>query len=200
MKRVRVIKLGGSLLTLPNLREKFHRWCRDHPHSLTLIIVGGGEVVEAVRVVDAANRLPEDFAHWICIDLMQYTARIAHGILGNVEIYETRDELQQILTDSTQNSMAPATAPTIAIVQIATCFQPGFSNLGLPENWDVTSDTLAAAFGILYAAEELVVMKSADPPCYDKLEDLAEVGFVDPCFAEIAEGIGQVRFVNLRAY
>jgi aspartokinase-like uncharacterized kinase len=196
MKLVRVIKLGGSLLTMPNLQEVFHQWCSDHPHPLTLIIVGGGDIVEAVRTMDAANRLPEDFAHWVCIDLMQHTARIAHQILGNVELFETREELQQPFTGSRKDS----TSPIIAIVQISLCFQRGFPNMGLPDSWEVTSDTLAAAFGEMYAAKELVVMKSSDPPSYDELQDLADAGFVDPHFPDIAEDIEQVRFVNLRTY
>jgi aspartokinase-like uncharacterized kinase len=33
--------------------------------------------------------------------------------------------------------------------------------MGLPESWEMTSDSLAAAFCDMYAAEELVVLKSA---------------------------------------
>ena len=44
MKRVRVIKLGGSLLTMPNLKQKFQKWCRENPHPLTLIIADVGFV------------------------------------------------------------------------------------------------------------------------------------------------------------
>ncbi|MCA9131267.1 MAG: hypothetical protein KDB22_29485, partial [Planctomycetales bacterium] len=81
MRRVRVVKLGGSLLTLPSLREKFLRWCYDHPHPLSLIVVGGGTVVDAVRAIDQANPIEDEFAHWLCIDLMRHTARLAHQIL-----------------------------------------------------------------------------------------------------------------------
>ena len=73
--------------------------------------------------------------------------------------------------------------------------------MGLPESWDVTSDSLAAAVSNMYAAEELVVMKSSDAPSDESdLEWLANVGFVDPFFADLAEGIDQVRFVNLQTY
>ena len=65
----------------------------------------------------------------------------------------------------------------------------------------VTSDSLAAAFSNMYAAEELVVMKSCDAPRDESdLESLADVGFVDPYFMDLAEGIDQVRFVNLQKY
>jgi len=197
MKRVRVIKLGGSLLTMPNLKQKFQKWCRENPHPLTLIIVGGGPVVDAVRQVHLANPLLEKFAHWICIDLLQHTARIAHQILGNAELFETKAELQQPFSGSRVNS----TTPIIAIVQLAMCFARNYPNMGLPDSWDVTSDSLAAAFSNMYAAEELVVMKSSDAPSdQSNLESLANVGFVDPYFAGLAESIDRVRFLNLQTY
>ncbi len=197
MKRVRVIKLGGSLLTMPNLKQKFQKWCRENPHPLTLIIVGGGPVVDAVRQVHQANPLTEGFAHWVCIDLLEHTARVAHQLLGNVELFETMDDLQQPFSGSRVNS----TTPIIAIVQVAICFAREYPNMGLPESWDVTSDSLAAAFSNMYAAEELVVMKSCDPSHRTSdLESLADFGFVDPHFADLAEDIAEVRFVNLKSY
>ncbi|MEI7460487.1 MAG: hypothetical protein WCK15_13835 [Pirellula sp.] len=197
MKKVRVIKLGGSLLTMPNLKQKFQRWWRENPHPLTLIIVGGGPAVDAVRQVHLANPLSDEFAHWVCIDLLQHTARIAHQILGNVDLIETMDDLQQSFSDSNVKS----TTPIIAVVQVAICFAREYPNMGLPESWDVTSDSLAAAFSNMVAAEELVVMKSCDAPSDGSdLESLADLGFVDPFFPGLAEDIDQVRFVNLQKY
>jgi len=197
MKRVRVVKLGGSLLTMPNLKQKFQKWLHENPHPLTLIIVGGGPVVDAVRQVHQANPLSDEFAHWVCIDLLQHTARIAHQVLGNVDLLETMADLQLSLSDSKVNS----TTPIIAVVQVAICFAREYPNMGLLESWDVTSDSLAAAFSKIVAAEELVVMKSCDAPNDGSdLESLAQCGFVDPLFPGVAEDIDQVRFVNLQKY
>jgi aspartokinase-like uncharacterized kinase len=196
IKRVRVIKLGGSLLAMPGLKEKFRKWCQENPHPLSLIIVGGGEIVEAVRRIHDVSALPEEFAHWVCIDLMAHTARLAQQILGEVHLYETMDALQQAFT-STANESA---SPIIALVQPGICFARELPRRGLPETWDVTSDTLAAAFSRLHAAEELVVMKSVDPPGDAlQLRELARLGFVDRHFPDFAAGIETVRFVNLRS-
>lgn len=195
MKPARVIKLGGSLLSMPNLSEKFHHWCRENPHPMTLILVGGGGVVDAVRQIDRSNGLDERFAHWVCIDLLQHTARLAHHLLGEVEICETPEELQQLLSRSQTHWPQPSTA----IVQVKTCFARNAFNCGLPESWDVTSDTLAAAFCHQMEAEELVVMKSRDlPSATVQWSELARIGMVDPHFADLAERIQRVRFVNLR--
>lgn len=197
MKPVRVIKLGGSLLTMPNLSAVFHRWCRANPHPLTLVIVGGGAIVDAVRQINDTNPLDEQFAHWLCMDLLQHTARLAHRILGDVEIYETAGELQQAFSAAKTR----AYPPVIAIAQVGIAFARNRPNQGLPASWEVTSDTLAAAFCERHAAAELVVMKSRDlPPGSTDFEGLARLGFVDPQFADFAENIETVRFVNLRTF
>ena len=163
---------------------------------MSLIIVGGGEIVDAVRGIHDVNALPEEFAHWVCIDLMAHTARLAQQILGYVDLCETNDDLQQAFTSAANESATPITA----IVQPGICFAREYSNAGLPETWDVTSDTLAAAFSRLHAAEELVVMKSVDPPGDAlQLRELARLGFVDRHFPDFAAGIETVRFVNLRS-
>ena len=196
MKRVRVIKLGGSLLLMPGLKEKFQKWRQENPHPMSLIVVGGGEIVDAVRRIHDVNALPEEFAHWFCIDLMRHTARLAQQILGDVDLYESMDDLQRAFTGAANDGATPI----IAIVQPGICFAREFPDIGLPETWDVTSDALAAAFSWMYDAEELVVIKSMDPPGDAlKLRELANLGFVDRHFPELARKIARVRFVNLRS-
>jgi aspartokinase-like uncharacterized kinase len=196
LSRLRIIKLGGSLLSLPNLREKFHRWCCENSHPLTLVMVGGGGMVDAVREVNRSNPLPEEFAHWLCMDLLRHTARLAHQILGDVELVESIDDLQQLILGSTIAS----TMPNIAIVQVEICFARNLSNLGLPASWQVTSDSLAAALSQMYEAEEVVMMKSTDVPSgYQKLAELADAGIVDRYFPDLASE-SKVRFVNLRTF
>ncbi len=193
---MRIIKLGGSLLTLPNLSEKFHRWCRENPHPLTLVMVGGGGIVDAVREVNRFNPLSDEFAHWVCMDLLLHTARLAHQILGDVELIETNKDLQQFFLRATIAS----SAPIIAIMQTEICFARNLPNLGLPATWDVTSDSLAAALSQMYGAEEVVMMKSTDVPSgYQELAELADAGIVDPYFPDLASE-SKVRFVNLRTY
>ena len=148
VNRLRVIKLGGSLLLMPGLKEKFQKWLQQNLHPLSLIVVGGGEIVDAVRNIHAVNALPEDFAHWVCVDLMRHTARLAQRILGDVDLYETLDDLQRALTGAANDGVEPI----VAIVQPGICFARQFSNMGLPETWEVTSDALATAISRRYAA------------------------------------------------
>ncbi len=196
MAKLRVIKLGGSLLTLSDLNERFQRWCDDNPHPMSLIIVGGGGLVDAVRDIDRIHRLPDSFSHWLCIDLLRHTARLAHQILSHVDIYETQDRLREALSQSG----SPSTASVTAIVQVNLFFQRNYPNMVLPESWDITSDSIAAAFAQTHAADELVVMKSADYPEDDsRVNQVVTAGFVDRYFDELSASVARVRFINLRA-
>lgn len=199
MRRVRVIKLGGSLLTLPDLKTRFEAWCAEHPHPLTLVVVGGGGLVDAVRRIHDVHSLPESFAHWCCIDLLEQTARLAHQILPQVSLLETRDELDGIFSD--QEVPSPSTAGILAIVQVRLFFAREQGNMGLPESWQVSSDSIAAVLSRTYAAEELVLMKSAAPPAGSAdLRALAAAGMVDEVFPTVAGAIPKVCLVDLKGY
>ena len=66
----------------------------------------------------------------------------------------------------------------------------------LPHRWSVTSDSIAARIAGCLSAEELVLLKSVDPP------EPAVCGppFVDEHFAVACEALRRVRCVNLRQF
>lgn len=200
MKCVRVIKLGGSLLTMADLGTAFHRWCDENPHPLTLVIVGGGEMVEAIRTMEQIHSLDESFCHWTCMDSLEQTARLAQRIIGNVDLYETADELQQVFSRNLNHSKQSI----VAIVQTAICFSRDDPNPGLPASRDISSDAIAAVFCKIHDVPELVLMKSTDIPSVpmdvEGFTQLAIAGVVDPFFPNLAKNIPIVSFVNLRTY
>jgi 5-(aminomethyl)-3-furanmethanol phosphate kinase len=70
--------------------------------------------------------------------------------------------------------------------------------VGLPENWDVTSDTIAARVAVHVAADRLTLLKSASlPPGTTRLE-AARLGLVDPLLPIVAQPLKQVEYLNLR--
>ena len=69
-----------------------------------------------------------------------------------------------------------------------------------PENWDTTSDSLAAKLAVQTGADELVLLKSRGLPTpAPALEYWGASDLVDPRFPSIASRIPNVRWVNLRA-
>ena len=72
---LRVVKLGGSLLDLPDLPGRVERWLGRQPPASNVIVVGGGPLVNAIRASDRIHKLDEVAAHWLCIRVMSVTAQ-----------------------------------------------------------------------------------------------------------------------------
>jgi hypothetical protein len=71
----------------------------------------------------------------------------------------------------------------------------------LPHSWDVTSDSIAARLAAVVDADELVLLKSADPPAEGgaSLLQWAARGYVDRHFPQAARNL-IVRCENLRSF
>ena len=205
---LRVIKLGGSLLTLPDLRARFEEWLDAQPPALNLLICGGGELVEAVRRIDESQRLPASVTHWVSIDLMATTAALAAAILRLDAAIEAPSELSSFLKCH----------PTSAANQIVALTPSAYLNRDnaavdlppLPESWECTSDSIAAWVALKFDAQEIVLLKSTagnetelriETHCASQSEfnEWARTGLVDATFPSLAASLPQVRIVNLRA-
>lgn len=97
MATVRVLKLGGSLLLIPDWPQRLQHWFAEHPAPMNFLLVGGGEIVESVRRLDAQHRFSVAFSHWLCVDLLSATARIAAQLLPEFPLIATSEELRQIV-------------------------------------------------------------------------------------------------------
>ena len=63
-----LIKLGGSLLNLPNLRQVVQDLLQLGVPGSPVITVGGGAIVEEVRAWDQVHQLGEERAHWLALE------------------------------------------------------------------------------------------------------------------------------------
>ncbi len=99
MSPVRVLKLGGSLLLIPDWPQRLQSWLAAHPAPLDLLLVGGGEIVESVRRLDTQHDFSASFSHWLCIDLLSATARIAAQLLPEFPLIATSEELWQVVRE-----------------------------------------------------------------------------------------------------
>lgn len=198
---LRIIKLGGSLLSLDDLRSRFHTWLETQPPARNLVVVGGGEAVEAIRELDVIHRFPAHLTHWICVDLMSVTAALASELLGIGTPISTELELNAFMSGSRADS-------SVACIQPTAYYTPLIAKqrrCNLPESWLCTSDSIAAWLANSLAADQLVLLKSVDDQfksnaslTAEAIRFLADCGTVDPIFPQASQGLPDVRIVSLR--
>jgi aspartokinase-like uncharacterized kinase len=188
----RVIKIGGSLLDWPALPTVLRRWLAQQPPGLNVLLCGGGELADVIRRADRDFQLGESFSDWLCIDVMSITARLLAAI-----VCET-----PVVTDYEKLLGRVAQCETGNVVFDAARFlrdrEPALPGSPLPHDWSVTSDSIAARLAEVIAADELVLVKSSDPPA-GSMAELIAAEYVDRYFAACAKIAGKLRLVNLRS-
>jgi aspartokinase-like uncharacterized kinase len=189
--RARVVRLGGSLLDDPQVVSRLRAWLAAQSPAPNILVVGGGAWVQAVRQAFATLGLSQTSAHWLSIQAMGLTARLALALWPEAELLVDLEAAH-----GWKRLEVPAVLDVQRFLeQDAARGGPG----GLPQDWSVTSDSIAAAVAVRLAAHELVLLKSALPRPPYSLAHAAATGYVDGCFPQAAQGIPMVRCVNLRA-
>ena len=189
----RIVKVGGSLLDCPSLPEALQNWLAQQSPATNVLICGGGEVAETIHRADQAFSLGEEKSHWLAMDAMSLTARLLAAILGSAPPCENIAELHAAMRQP---------QPTAVLFDPAEFLgehEPRLPGVPLPRTWQVTSDSIAARIAEVLAADELVLLKSSDPPAAT-LPELSARGYVDPHFRIAAASLAAVRFVNLRQW
>jgi hypothetical protein len=76
--------------------------------------------------------------------------------------------------------------------------EPRLPGIHLPHGWNVTSDSIAARIAAALPAGELVLLKSTLPgQAPQSAQALADMGYVDEQFPQIAREVRMIRCVNL---
>jgi aspartokinase-like uncharacterized kinase len=179
----RVVKVGGSLFDLFDLGFRVRSWLDAQPSARNILVAGGAWFIEQVRQQSYGD---ESSDHWTCIVIMDSTARLLRDALPG-------SELVQNVRPGRFSDLPLVFAPWKWMEE----YEPTFPGTRLPESWDVTSDSIAARLAICTCADELVLLKSADPPSRD-LQELADAGYVDKFLPKLAGELPPWRIVNLR--
>jgi 5-(aminomethyl)-3-furanmethanol phosphate kinase len=189
---LRVVKVGGSLLAWPGLPTTLQAWLADQPVALNVLLCGGGSLADAIRCADRNFDLGEEASHALCIEVLGVTARLLAALLKGTPVAATYDDLLARLGHLQQGAIVLDPRSLVAGDGVRFAGEP------LPHCWDVTSDSIAAHAAAILGADELVLLKSADPPPAATRGDLAAGGYVDRHFPLAAAGIPSLRLVNLR--
>lgn len=184
--RMRIVKLGGSLLGDPRLNHWITAWLGDDPPTIkmrTLWLVGGGERVNAIRRRQRAISMTDSEAHFASIAAMSLTA----------------NELQS------HRPTWPVVSDLLSIAQTPVrhlIFDPNVwlkNDDRLPQSWSVTSDSIARLLASTLGAEELVLLKSRSARSRSLEENISD-GLLDDHFGRLEMPSGsRCRIVNLRS-
>ena len=184
---LRVIKLGGSLLDVPDLAPTLRRWLARQPAMASVMIVGGGPLADVIREAFGRHGLSQEAAHWLCVRVLGVTAELVARLLPEARFVRRLDDL---LVASTLTILDPESFLRD---------EPRLVPSPLPHSWDVTSDSIAARLAAILHADELVLLKSDLPPTGSTLCDAATASYVDPYFPFASAELPAIRCVNLRA-
>jgi len=186
---LKVVKIGGSLLELPDLAKRLYYWLDHQPGCHHVLLVGGGQLVEQVRSWHKLNPLDKTEAHWICIELMGVTAKIMHSRLQQFPVVEEMHQLRLRLGKRGATIFCPT--------RWLKDSEPHLPGTRVPISWEATSDSIAARLAVVLDASELVLLKSTLPMSKD-LTLLAQNGYVDKMFPNFSSELPPIRCIDLK--
>jgi len=184
-----IIKLGGSLLDLPDLPARLGNFLADFSRVRPVLVCGGGPAVDLIRRWDQAFRIGEEASHWIALRSLTITALVLERIVPCLRYVETPAAFPAVW----ESGQIPVCDAYRFIVDV-----DELSDDPLPRRWRVTSDSVAARMATTLGASEVVLLKSITLPEGTTVEEAARQGFVDAHFPVAAAAGIRVIVVNLR--
>jgi len=174
-----VVKVGGSLYDLPDLKSRLVAFLRSLSDPDRLLVPGGGLAADAVRALDRDHGLGPAVAHRLALRACTLNAHFLAVLLGAEVVAWPRPGVGTAVLDP------------LAFVERD---EPG----ALPARWDATSDSVAARAAAV-AGAELVLLKSVTVPESMTWREASAAGHVDAVLPGLIERHGlQARAVNLR--
>lgn len=191
-----VVKLGGSLFDLPDLRERLAAYRSAEMGSEAMLVVGGGEAAESVRRFDRLHGLDASAGHWLAVRAMQLNAMMLAAVLDRV----------RVVGDPETCRAAWANAELAIMEPMAWLEAEEAAGVHVPHHWQFTSDSIAALAARRLEAQRLTLLKSTLPTTLAAevdqtitLEQARRAGVVDEALPEAAAGLASVEIVNVRA-
>lgn len=180
-----LIKLGGSLLSLPCLAGRIEQLIKSISDDRVALLVGGAEPADAVRRWDEVFQLNPTASHQLAIEAMSLTSSLVEKLITGTQRCRTRAEVE-----------ATWSVGRVAILD-AQSLLAEFESEGcgpLPAGWNVTSDSIAAWLTIQWPFDRVIFAKSVDVP-----NDLATTDALDAYMPNLLPSLPEVWWCNLRA-
>ena len=193
-----ILKLGGSLLTDAHWPKRLNEWLEANSVTRSLLIVGGGEMIDAMRRLDAIYSLDQTAMHWRCVRMLRHTADVVSEILSrqadfDVELVTSTRRLIEVCgVDAPANPPLAVVYPDlfyasnlreqVALLENApqVSFRINSQAVQPAVGWTTTTDAIAVYGAALLGARRCVLLKSCDVDCYSTFEAAAAAGVIDP--------------------
>ncbi|MEN3793902.1 amino acid kinase [Fulvimarina sp. MAC3] len=166
MKHVSLVKLGGSSVRSPNLQ----RWIAaiENATEPTVLVPGGGPFADAIRKMQAQLGYDDATAHEMSVLAMEQFGCVLLNLSKRFEAAGSIDEIQAALA----KGAIPVWRPREMVMNASE----------IPQDWTVTSDSLAAWLQHQLGAGQLCLVKLIDVPENATVDVLSRAAIVDDAF------------------
>ena len=169
-KSIWVVKIGGSLLGSPELERWLALFAKFSDGNI-IIVPGGGVFADAVREAQKLSKITDKCAHKLAVLAMDQFGLL----LANMN--------PLLVTARTEMEIDERTWQHRCIVWLPS--QMVLVEDNIPQNWDVTSDSIAAWLAEKLNAQQLVLVKSDKPQGAELcVRMMAKDGLVDKAFSD----------------
>jgi aspartokinase-like uncharacterized kinase len=167
-----VVKLGGSLLGSPELKMWLEMLSRQSDGRV-VIVPGGGAFANLVRSTQTAGGYDDATAHRMALLAMEQYALVMKSLQPDLVMASSELEIAERSWQHRSIVWMPS--------------HMALADDGIPMNWDVTSDSLAAWLCGKIGADRLVLVKhAANVGQPAPIEHLVEEGVLDTAFPVFA--------------
>lgn len=173
-----VVKIGGSLLGSPELARWLELFVKFSDGKV-IIVPGGGLFADAVREAQSQSNAHDSVAHKLAVLAMDQFGLLLAGL--NPGLATASSELE--IAERTWQHRGIVWLPSKMVLADDT----------IPQNWQVTSDSLSAWLANKIGAEQLILVKSRQLPAVIPnktmpLQTLVKDGLIDSQFIDFATG------------
>ncbi|MEW4489651.1 uridylate kinase [Thalassoglobus sp. JC818] len=180
-----VMKIGGSLFTLPDLSRRLRELVEQFEQHRVVLVPGGGVFADAVRSLDRIHELSPQTSHELAIRAMSMSCQLLEQLIENSTIVHALSDFDSAWKQGHTVIYDPASDYG--------------QHADLPASWDVTSDSIAASLAIQLGDSSLILVKSIDlPEVCPSIEQISADGLVDVYFYELAKSLTNIGWCNLR--
>jgi aspartokinase-like uncharacterized kinase len=173
-----IVKIGGSLLGAAELTHWLDMIAR-HGDGKVVIVPGGGVFADAVREAQQASNVSDAVAHELALLAMDQFGLLLAGM--NPALATARSELE-IAERGWQHR---------GIIWLPSAM--ALADSSIPQNWQVSSDSLSAWLAAKLGATQLIIVKSKALTGYANpvhVQTLVDDDVLDPQFVAFAAAAG----------